>query len=75
MHEPQDCKEIKPVTPKGIQRWMFTEATDAEAKSDMKSRLIEKDFKMLEKIEGRRKARGWDKMVIYSITNSVDMNW
>ena len=28
---PLDCKEIKPVNPKGNQSWIFTERTDAEA--------------------------------------------
>ena len=28
-----DCKEIKPVNPKGNHSWMFTEGTDAEAET------------------------------------------
>ena len=44
-----DCKEIKPVSPKGNQTGIFIERTDAEAKSpvllppDEKSQLIGKD--------------------------------
>ena len=44
-----DCKEIKPVNPKGNQPWIFTGRTDAEAEvprlwaPDAKSRLIRKD--------------------------------
>ena len=44
-----DNKEIKPVSPKGNQPWIFTERTDAEAEapipwqSDVKSWLIRKD--------------------------------
>ena len=44
-----DCKEIKPVNPKGSQPWIFIGRTDAEAEAlmlwppDMKSRLIGKD--------------------------------
>ena len=44
-----DCKEIKPVNPKGNQSWIFIERTDAEAEtpilspSDAKSWLIWKD--------------------------------
>ena len=44
-----DCKEIKPVNPKGNQSWMFIRRTDAEAEApilwppDLKSWLIGKD--------------------------------
>ena len=44
-----DCKEIKPVNPKGNQSWVFTGRTDAEAETpilwapDSKSRLTGKD--------------------------------
>ena len=44
-----DCKEIKPVNPKGNQPWIFTGRTDAEAETpilwppDAKNWLIEKD--------------------------------
>ena len=44
-----DCKEIKPVHPKGDQSWVFIGRTDAEAEApklkplDAKSRLIGKD--------------------------------
>ena len=46
---PLDCKEIKPVNPKGDQPRIFIERTDAEAEapilwpSDAKSQLIGKD--------------------------------
>ena len=46
---PLDCKEIKPVNPKGNQFWIFIGRTDAEAEApifgppDAKSRLIRKD--------------------------------
>ena len=46
---PLDSKEIKPVKPKGNQRWIFTGRTDAEANApilwppDAKSPLIGKD--------------------------------
>ena len=45
----QDCRESKPVNPKGNQSWIFTGRTDAKAEapifwpSDAKSWLIEKD--------------------------------
>ena len=44
-----DCKEIKPVNPKGNQSWIFIRKTDAEAEApilwppDVKSWLIGKD--------------------------------
>ena len=44
-----DCKEIKPVNPKGNQLWIFIEKTDAEAETpilwppDEKGWLIRKD--------------------------------
>ena len=44
-----DCKEIKPVNPKGNQPWIFSGRTDAEAKAlifwppDWKSHFIGKD--------------------------------
>ena len=43
-----DCKEIKPVNPKGKQPWIFIGRTDAEAEApmfwppDMKIQLLEK---------------------------------
>ena len=46
---PLDCKEIKPVNPKGNQPWIFIGRTDAEAEApilwqpDAKSWLIGKD--------------------------------
>ena len=48
-HEsPLDCKEIKPVNPKGNQSWIFTKRTDAEAPilppSDAKNWLTGKDL-------------------------------
>ena len=47
---PVDCKEIKPVHPKGNQSWIFTGRTDAEAEApilwppDMKSWVTGKDL-------------------------------
>ena len=33
LESPLDCKEIKPVNPKGIQSWIFIGRTDAEAET------------------------------------------
>ena len=49
LESPLDCKEIKPVNPKGNQSWIFIGRTDAEVEApilwplDAKSRLIGKD--------------------------------
>ena len=49
LESPLDCKEIKPVNPKGHQSWIFIGSTDAEAKApilwppDVKSWLTRKD--------------------------------
>ena len=49
LESPLDCKEIKPVNPKGNQPWILIGRTDAEAEApihwppDVKSRLIGKD--------------------------------
>ena len=51
LESPLDCKEIKPVNPKGNQAWICIGRTDAEAEAeapilwppDVKSQLIGKD--------------------------------
>ena len=49
LESPLDCKEIKSVSPKGNQSWIFIEKTDDEAEApilwlfDVKSRLTGKD--------------------------------
>ena len=49
LENPLDCKEIKPVNPKGNQSWIFIGSTDAEAETpilwppDVKNWLIGKD--------------------------------
>ena len=76
LESPLDCKEIKPVCPKGNQPWIFTGRMDAEVEApiiwptDAKSRLME----MLGKIEGKRR-RGWQKMRwLDNITDSMDIS-
>ena len=75
LESPLDCKEIKPVNPKGI----FIGRTDAEVEApilwppDKKSQLIEKTL-MLGKIEGsRRRAQYWMRW-LDGITHSMDMS-
>ena len=49
LESPLDCKEIKPVNPKGNQSWIFIGRTDAEAETpilwlpDAKNWLLRKD--------------------------------
>ena len=49
LENPLDCKEIKPVNPKGNQPWIITRRTDAEAEAptlwppNTKSQLLGKD--------------------------------
>ena len=64
---PLDCKEIKPVNPKGNQSWIFTGRTDAEAEApilgppDAKNWLIGKDWCWWRlKAGGEGDDRGWD---------------
>ena len=60
---PLDCKEIKPINPKGNQSWIFMGRTDAETVTpilwppDVKNWLTEKTL-MLGKTEGGKR-RGW----------------
>ena len=78
LESPLDCKEIKPVNPKGNQSGIFFGRTDAEAESqifwppDVKRWLIRKDpdtGKGEGRRRGRQRTRGLD-----GITNSMDMN-
>ena len=79
LESPLECKEIKPVHPKGNQSWIFTGRTDAVAETpilwppDMKNWLIGKT-PMLGKTEGRRR-RGQKRLRwLDGITNSMDMS-
>ena len=76
---PLDCKEIKPVNPKGNQLWIFTGRTDAKAEAPIllatwwdelthwKDPDAGKDWR--ERRRGRQKMRWLD-----GITVSTDMN-
>ena len=67
LQRPLDCKEIKPVNPKGNQSWLFIIRTDAEAEApilwppDSKNWLTGKDW-CWERLKagGERDHRGWD---------------
>ena len=77
LQSPLDCKEIKPVHPKGNRSWVFIGRTDVEAETplfwppDVKADSFEKPL-MLVKIEGRRR-RGQQRMRwLEGITDSMD---
>ena len=79
LESPLDCKEIKPVNPKGSQSWIVIGRTDAEAEAqilwppDAKNWLIVKAL-MMEKTVGRRR-RGPQRMRwLDGITDSMDMS-
>ena len=71
-----DCKEVKPVNPKGNQPWIFTGITDAEAEVTELGHLIwrtnslEKTL-MLGKTEGKR----WLDSNINSVDISLSKLW
>ena len=78
LESPLDCKDVKPVNPKGNQSWIFIGRTDAEAEApilwppDAKNRLIREDPDA-RKTEGRR--RGWQKTRrLDGITDSMHMS-
>ena len=79
LESPLDCKEIKPVHPKGNQSRIFIGRTDAEAEApifwppDAKRRPVGKDLDA-GKTGGKRR-RGQQRMKWFSsITNSMDVN-
>ena len=59
LESPLDCKEIKPVNPKGDQSWIFTGRTDAEAEAPipwppgLKSWLTGKRFWWWERLKAK----------------------
>ena len=78
LESPLDCKEIKPVNPKGNQPWILFGRTVAVAEAptlwplDVKSWLMGKTL-MLGQTEGNR--RGWQRMRwLDGITDSMDMS-
>ena len=75
LERPLDCKEIKPVNPKGNQPWIFIGRTDAEASilqpRDAKIWLLEKTL-MLGKTEDKRGSQRMRRLD--SIIDSMDMN-
>ena len=79
LESPLDCKEIKPVYPKGNQSWIFIRRTDAETEVpivwplDAKSQLIRKDPAAGK--DWRQEERGQQKLRwLDGKTDSVDMS-
>ena len=66
LESPLDCKEIKPVNPKGNQSWLFIGGTDAEAETpilwprDVKKWLFWKDPDAGKDWRQEKGMRGWD---------------
>ena len=74
LESPLDCKDIKPVNPKGNQPWIFTGRTcwNSDTLTTWADSL-EMPL-MLEKAEGRRR-RGWQRMKwLDGITDSMDLS-
>ena len=74
-----DCKEIRPVHPKGNQSWIFIGRTDAEAEAQYSGHLTQRTDSlekalMLGKIEGRRRSGRQRMRWLDDITNSMDMS-
>ena len=74
-----DCKEMKPVNPKGNQSCIFIGRTDAEGETPISDHLmlrtdsLEKSM-MLGKVEGmRRRGQQWMRW-LDGITDSMDMS-
>ena len=77
LESPLDCKEIKPVNPKGNQSWIFIRRTDVEAEApvlwspDGKSQLIAKDP---DAGKDWRQEKGMTVGWLDGITDSMDMS-
>ena len=76
LESPLDCKEIKPVNPKGNQPWIFIGRTGAEAETpilwppDAKSWLIGKD---LDAGRDWRQEKGWDGWMDMSLSRLQEL--
>ena len=78
LESPLDCKEIKPINPKGNQPWIFIVRTDAEAEApilwrlDAKSWLIWKDPDAWK--DWRQEKRMTEDKMLDGITDSMDLS-
>ena len=75
LESPLDCKEIKPVNPKGNQPWIFIGRTDAEVRHLLQRANSLGKTLMLGKIEGcRRRGQQRIRWLDNIITDSKAMN-
>ena len=71
LESPFDCKEIKPISPKGNQSWIFIRRTDAEDEApilwppDVKSQLIREDLDAGNDWRQVEKGKAEDEMVAW----------
>ena len=81
LESPLDCKEVKPVNPKGNQSWIFIGRTDAEAKFQYFDHLMQRNdlfespwcWERL-KARGEEDNRGWDGWMA-SPTQWIGFGW
>ena len=79
LESPLDCKEIKPVNPKGNQPWILIGSTKAEAEAPIlwplmwRADSLEENL-MLGKTEGRRRRRRQRTRCLDGINDSKDMS-
>ena len=80
LESPLDCKEIKPINPKGEQSWVFFGRTDADTETpilwphDAKKGLIGKDPDA-RKIEDKRRRRRQRMRWLDGITDSMVISY
>ena len=79
LESPLDCREIKPVDPKGNQLWIFIGRLILKLNLQYLGHLMQradslKKTLMLGRIEGRRKRGGQRMKLLDGITDSMDMN-
>ena len=79
LESPLDCKEIKPINPKGNQSWIFMGRTDAEAEApilrppDVKKWLIGKDPDARKEWRQEEKGMIADEMVGWSLSKLQEL--
>ena len=76
---PLDCKEIKPINPKGNQPWIFIGRTDVETEALILGHLMQRTdslekILMLGKIEGGRRSGQQRMRWLDGITNLMEMS-
>ena len=72
---PLDCKEIKPINPKGNQPWIFIGRTDACWSSQYFCHLMQRACVLEKTLMRKKRRRGQQRMrCLTGITNSMDMS-